>query len=542
MANEYLVNRADLTAVADSIRGKTGKSDSLVFPNDFVSEIDSITGGSEPVPYDGEYLVRVIDYDGTILKEDYLNTGDTFTLPDPPTNDRLTFQTWSSPVDIVDNTVTVTDDNIIIGACYDATRPPTEIDISINENTGLTFKIYNCTGLSELDWGDGTIESADKTIEHTYAEAGEYTIKATGITSFNAYPFTNGTGSETNYNYMVKKLFIPNNIILEAYSLYNLINCECIVLPTTVTSLAFIALNSLSLKAMIIPPNVTKLNNRIVYQSGAEIVVIPKGVTSMGNEAVGNCSFIDKIVIPNTVTTLGTNVLAYCFDLKTVKLPNSITTIGSDFCKGNASYSIIQEIIFGENITSIGANFLQNNTRVRLLDFSKAKQVPTLGGTIPIKNTACRILVPSALYDEWIAATNWADVAQYIFPVKLSETFDFSAQGYETTHELTNIITPNNGFRINFEKGSETASVPKYNVNINKARLYDNNTVSFSRENTYLTEIVFNGVYLENLSVNVGNFTVNDTGTVGTWVGLANEVVFTTTTQAQIQTITIKGE
>ena len=42
MANEYAVNAADLTAVADAIRGKTGKTDAMEFPDGFVSAVDGI--------------------------------------------------------------------------------------------------------------------------------------------------------------------------------------------------------------------------------------------------------------------------------------------------------------------------------------------------------------------------------------------------------------------------------------------------------------------------------------------------------------------
>lgn len=42
MANEFAVNQADLTSVADAIRGKTGESDSLVFPSGFVSAMDNL--------------------------------------------------------------------------------------------------------------------------------------------------------------------------------------------------------------------------------------------------------------------------------------------------------------------------------------------------------------------------------------------------------------------------------------------------------------------------------------------------------------------
>ena len=54
----------------------------------------------------GEFLVQVIDYDGTVLKSEKLDTGATFTLPSQPSHTGLVFQSWSSPVTITNNTVT----------------------------------------------------------------------------------------------------------------------------------------------------------------------------------------------------------------------------------------------------------------------------------------------------------------------------------------------------------------------------------------------------------------------------------------------------
>lgn len=45
MANEYLVNSDDLTAVADAIRNKGGTSEVLEFPSGFVSAVGSIEAG-----------------------------------------------------------------------------------------------------------------------------------------------------------------------------------------------------------------------------------------------------------------------------------------------------------------------------------------------------------------------------------------------------------------------------------------------------------------------------------------------------------------
>lgn len=46
MANEYLVNSADMTAVADAIRTKGGTSDALTFPGGFVDAVGAIESGT----------------------------------------------------------------------------------------------------------------------------------------------------------------------------------------------------------------------------------------------------------------------------------------------------------------------------------------------------------------------------------------------------------------------------------------------------------------------------------------------------------------
>lgn len=47
MANEYTVNAADLTAVADAIRAKAGTSEGLSFPDGFVATIAAIPAGAQ---------------------------------------------------------------------------------------------------------------------------------------------------------------------------------------------------------------------------------------------------------------------------------------------------------------------------------------------------------------------------------------------------------------------------------------------------------------------------------------------------------------
>jgi hypothetical protein len=48
---------------------------------------------------------------------------------------------------------------------------------------------------------------------------------------------------------------------------------------------------------------------------------------------------------------------------------------------------------------------------MKYYDFTSHTVVPTLANTNAFSNipTDCEIRVPAALYDEWIAATNWSN-------------------------------------------------------------------------------------------------------------------------------------
>lgn len=52
-------------------------------------------------------------------------------------------------------------------------------------------------------------------------------------------------------------------------------------------------------------------------------------------------------------------------------------------------------------------------------DFSHHTSVPSLTNVNSFNNIKgnCKIIVPDALYDTWIAATNWSTYADYIYKV-----------------------------------------------------------------------------------------------------------------------------
>ena len=123
-------------------------------------------------------------------------------------------------------------------------------------------------------------------------------------------------------------------------------------------------------------------------------IVIPDGYTSIGMEAFRGCTALESAVIGNGITGIGTNVFLDA-ELKRVKFGNSITRI--------TSYAF-------------------NGCPLELLDFREATVVPTLDdGTIFVGMAAgCQIVVPDALYDEWVAASRWSNLEKATY-VKASE-------------------------------------------------------------------------------------------------------------------------
>lgn len=354
-----------LTGVADAIRTKKGTS-GLINPQNFESEIASIGGGGGGEQPTGDYTVKVIDYDGTVLLETKGNTGDVITLPTAPTHDKLVFQEWSASVAVANNTVTIEDNDVMVGAIYTTASGKSEFDITLTKVTGLSVTL-NMNGTK--DWGDGTSNTATT---HTYTAYGDYTITCNGTTmttSSDAGLFGQNNGAP-NY-YCVRARFanitsIGNYAFFRCYSLTN------IVIPSSVTSIgtyAFYLCYSLT------------------------DITIPSSVRTIDKQAVYSCCSLTNITIPSSVTSIGIAAFYACCSLTNITIPNSVTSIG------NQAFQICYSIT--------------------KYDFSQHTSVPTLSNTNAFSdiNRICKIIVPDNLYDSWIAATNWSTYADYIYKV-----------------------------------------------------------------------------------------------------------------------------
>ena len=119
------------------------------------------------------------------------------------------------------------------------------------------------------------------------------------------------------------------------------------------------------------------------------------------------------------ITTIGENA-TYGRPLVYVKMPDTITTVKS---YNFSNEKTLKEIIFSANITTIEQYVCPLVAQDCIIDFSRAKSVPTINlgsnssNTSFISNNIASIKVPSSLYNTWKNANIWKDLASKIVAV-----------------------------------------------------------------------------------------------------------------------------
>ena len=360
----------------------------------------------------GEFLVQVIDYDGTVLKQEHLDTGATFTLPNSQTHEGLVFEGWSSPVTITNNTVTVTNSDITIGATYTTASGLSEFDITLTEVTGLSVTL-NMNGTK--DWGDGTL---DTSMTHTYASVGDYTITCNGstMTTSNSSGLFGQTGDSNNKNYYVRDIRLGSSVTSIGNNAFE--NCSSltsITIPEVVTSISSSAFsNCHSLTSITIPEGVTSIGQSAFYNCySLTSITIPEGVTSIGSDTFGACYSLTNIAIPSSVTNMDYRAFSNCHSLTSITIPEGVTSISSYTFEN--CYSLTN-IAIPSSVTNIDSQAFYNCDSIPEYDFSKHTTIPTLSDTDAFYgiNKICKIYVPWDLYENWKSATNWSAYTDYL--------------------------------------------------------------------------------------------------------------------------------
>ena len=139
------------------------------------------------------------------------------------------------------------------------------------------------------------------------------------------------------------------------------------------------------------------------YDANLTEVILPKSCTTIGKYAYASCNVLTKLYSPD---------VAVVADYQ-INLPNVKTIEDGAF---RATKTFKTAVL--PSVETIGNHAFYLCSALTTIDMSGVSAVPTLGSstTIPT-NSGLQILVPAAMYDEWIAATNWTAYADYIVAV-----------------------------------------------------------------------------------------------------------------------------
>jgi hypothetical protein len=381
--------------IADAIRAQTGETNKIN-PQNFSEKISKLNEGKYVIEQifdvDGcelhitdavttkKHRCCVIDYDGTFLKDEYLATGEVFELPTLPQHDRLLFQAWTNSANIVNNSVTVENEDVVIRPIYTTKSGLTEFDIDLNSVTNSVYeKMIFLYMNGTKDWGDGTVD--DKTT-HTYASYGKYTITCNGDT-FNRPSIDYSVFGLIDYTWNLcteirvgpNIIDIPENIFVGSNKL------KTITLHNNITSVAgisdvaglenFTIPNGLSvfngisgatrLNLYVIPNNITTLGR--CFTPNTKLLKISNNITSYVGRTFESAFTLKNYNIPDKITNLESYVFSDCINLEIV----DIGSVGNlpDYMFNNC-YSL-QHVTIKDGVTNVGQNVFKNCYSLRYI-------------------------------------------------------------------------------------------------------------------------------------------------------------------------------
>ncbi len=349
--------------------------------------------------------VTFYDYDGTIR---YSYTAEEFLalteMPPLPTQKGLICQEWNWSFE--DAREYVAEYGILdVGATYITDDGKTRLYIRIAAEGRMDVPLYFQQTIANgvtIDWGDGSAkETLDGTgkvnTTHRYANIGDYMISLDVADGCRLI-----LGHGTDYN----------STLLGSYWFGSTLQRICVGKNTDIPAYAFRMYHAL--ETVVLPNHIITITSTAFYQCySLRFVVIPASTIKIDTNSFRECQSLELCILSNRLQTLNSYSFFYNYSLKAMIFPKSISSYGGTLFTYN---KIIRSLVIPSTMLEIKSDTFSNMLSMAFYDFSHHTAVPTLNNVNAFTDipSDCKIIVPDALYDEWILATNWSTYASYI--------------------------------------------------------------------------------------------------------------------------------
>lgn len=424
-----------ISAVADAIRTKTGKSEKLTL-DQMPAEIVGIqTGGGSVKEYDVDD-VTFYDYDGTIVYScSMAEAQNLMELPTPPEHKGLVFQEWNWTLEEIKSSSVGAD----VGPMYDTEDGAVVYNIEVRneiERNNICLKFEEVSGATRnphvtIDWGDGARETSTDAVsfsgigmEHVYKKNGEYSIRVKKTDP-------DSDGFKITYVYTGNRSLISQNMEIDDIIKSVLVGSDCgeidsytfagtnvirhitfhkkLILPSNTSLLAN---NSGGLNFLALPPTQTDVYDIISGCAAVRVISIPPTVQSC---RIGSPVGLYRIVFPDSVITVDRSGSATS-KLKDIRFGNRVQKIES-YAFSNAE-RCISELSLPASLKTLGKSCFTGMYNIKVYRF-KSSEPPVMEATGALGiskfgTQSTKIYVPAGCADAYKAATNWAALADYI--------------------------------------------------------------------------------------------------------------------------------
>lgn len=353
--------------------------------------------------------VNFFDYDGRLLysytKQEWANVT---ALPSLPSHDGLTAQKWTRTKAELDGDVAYYHEPIAVGCYYNTVSGKTELDIELT--AWLEPTIHLCpNGTATIDWGDGSTNdtltgtslTTAKSVQHTYARIGQYTIKI-GLSNGGTCAL-GGNGGGTSAKPVISIASGGNPFSMNRLYQTTLKHIR-IASGFSLSSYAFAACSSLM--------DYTAAENVTVNGNYAFTDCYSLRLSTLDGSRTGTFKSCYTLLAVCGRPSMAESIFGDCNSLKYLNISSSVTAASTSACNGIRSNTIVT---LPSTITSIGDNVFANTKSLKEV-YIYAESVPTISSNSFSGSSISAIYVPYSADHSILTAyqTSWTSLASKI--------------------------------------------------------------------------------------------------------------------------------